>query len=324
MNTALRSLNSDSNIGINDIRRFAQGWILDGQYRQLSPKTLDLRRHFLNKLIWWLESEGLDSCGTFEIRAFIGYVSSGHLSDHGRWGNPALRTPVKSRTVKDVYGALRTFFRFLVAEGYIHTSPMEGLRPPIHRPDQIQPFTEEQVRALLKASRESLQPKRDESLLLFMLDSGVRVSELCELDFQDLDIVNRKAIVRGKGNKHRAIYFSRETGRVLWRYLRERELERESPLFESRRGERLTRYGVRQLLERLGEAAKVEAVRCSPHTVRHTFAVMFLRAGGGVFTLKEMLGHTDLAMTNRYVTLAQADIQNQHRQFSPVEGLRRR
>lgn len=324
MQTALRSLNSYSNIGINDLRRFIKGWILDGEYRQLSPRTLELRRHFLNKLVWWLENEGFESCGTFEIRAFIGYVSNGHQSEQGRWGNPALKTAVKSRTVKDVHGALRTFFRFLVAEGYIPGSPMEGLRPPIHRPDQIQPFTEEQVQALLKASKASQQPKRDEALLLFMLDSGVRVSELCELDFQDVDIVNRKAIVRGKGNKHRAIYFSRETGRVLWRYLRERELEPESPLFESKRGERLTRYGVRQILERLGETAKIEAVRCSPHTVRHTFAVMFLRAGGSVFTLKEMLGHTDLAMTNRYVTLAQADIQNQHRQFSPVQALKRR
>jgi site-specific recombinase XerC len=129
LQTALRSLNSDSNIGINDLRRFIKGWILDGEYRQLSPRTLELRRHFLNKLVWWLENEGFESCGTFEIRAFIGYVSNGHLSEQGRWGNPALKTAVKSRTVKDVHAALRTFFRFLVSEGYIPVSPMEGLRP---------------------------------------------------------------------------------------------------------------------------------------------------------------------------------------------------
>lgn len=323
MQTALRSLNSGSTIGINDLRRFAKGWILDGEYRQLSPNTLSLRRHFLDKFAWWLEAEGLQSCGTFEIRAFLGYVANGHKDESGRWGNSSLKAPVNARTVKDVYGILRTFFRFLVAEGYISESPMQNLKPPVHRADQIQPFSAEQVQKLLKVSKQTQHPRRDEALVLFMLDTGVRVSELCELDYSDIDIVNRKAIVRGKGNKHRAIYFSRETGRVLWRYLRERELEQASPLFESKRGERFTRFGVRQILERLGESAKIEAVRCSPHTLRHTFAVMFLRAGGSVFTLKEMLGHTDLAMTNRYVTLAQADIQNQHRQFSPVQALKR-
>jgi site-specific recombinase XerD len=60
-----------------------------------------------------------------------------------------------------------------------------------------------------------------------------------------------------------------------------------------------------------------------PHTFRHTFAVMFLRAGGNTFTLQQLLGHTSLAMTNRYVALAQADIENQHRQFSPADHLKK-
>jgi site-specific recombinase XerD len=63
--------------------------------------------------------------------------------------------------------------------------------------------------------------------------------------------------------------------------------------------------------------------RCSPHTFRHTFAISFLRAGGNVFTLKEMLGHTSLAMTNRYVAIAQADISKQHAQFSPVKTFKK-
>lgn len=65
-------------------------------------------------------------------------------------------------------------------------------------------------------------------------------------------------------------------------------------------------------------------MRCSPHTLRHSFSIGFLRAGGNVFTLQQMLGHTCLAMTSRYVAVAQADIQNQHRQFSPVATLKGR
>jgi site-specific recombinase XerD len=79
-----------------------------------------------------------------------------------------------------------------------------------------------------------------------------------------------------------------------------------------------------QLIERLGKAAKLEAVRCSPHIFPHTFAVEFLRGGGNVFTLKELLGHTSLTRVNRYLALAQADLENQHRQFSPGDRLKRR
>jgi len=157
-----------------------------------------------------------------------------------------------------------------------------------------------------------------------MLDTGILASELCGLRFNDVDIVSRKAIVLGKGNKHRSVYFGRETGRLLWQYVREEGIEGTEPLFLSTKRNAFTRRGLLQLIERLGDAAGVEATRCSPHTLRHAFAVMLLRGGGSVFTLKEMLGHTDLAMTSRYVSLAQADVQNQHRQFSPVERLRGR
>jgi integrase/recombinase XerD len=120
------------------------------------------------------------------------------------------------------------------------------------------------------------------------------------------------------------VSFQKTTARALWNYLREEEREPNDPLFLSERGEQLTRSGLLQLIERLGSTARITAARCSPHTFRHTFSVEFLRAGGNVFSLQQMLGHTALHMTNRYVTLAQADIENQHRQYSPVERLKGR
>ena len=155
-----------------------------------------------------------------------------------------------------------------------------------------------------------------------MLDTGVRASDLCGLPFNDVDIVSRKTIILGKGNKHRSVYFGRETGRLLWQYVREEGIEGTEPLFLSTKRNAFTCSGLLQLIERLGDSAGVEATRCSPHTLRHTFAVMFLRGGGSVFTLKEMIGHTAISMTSRYVALAQADVQNKHRLFSPVERMR--
>lgn len=143
----------------------------------------------------------------------------------------------------------------------------------------------------------------------------------------DLDLQQKRCTVLGKGNKRRAIFFGRTTARALWQYLREQSHEENDFVFVSDRGggagEPLTRSGLLQLVRRLGQSAKIQAARCSPHTFRHTFAVEFLRNGGNVFSLQQILGHTSLHMTNRYVALAQADIENQHRQFSPADRLKR-
>jgi site-specific recombinase XerD len=235
--------------------------------------------------------------------------------------------PVSSRTAFNYHGLLRTLFAWLVSEHVLTSSPMDRINPPIHRKDQVQPFTHKQVQAILDATRRSQHPRRDEAIVFFLLDTGVRASELCGLKMRDLDLGARSCRVVGKGDKERAVCFGRSTAQALWRYLREQEREPDEPVFLSDRGRRagepLTRSGLLQLIHRLGESAGVQVTRCSPHTFRHTFAIEFLRAGGNVFSLQQMLGHTALHMTNKYVAYAQADIENQHRQFSPVERLKR-
>jgi integrase/recombinase XerD len=205
---------------------------------------------------------------------------------------------------------------------------MAGLRPPLARADQVQPYTTEQLEALLAAARHSPFARRDEALLSFLLDTGARATEVCQLRLQDVDFQNRRVTVLGKGNKRRALPFGRVCGKALWQYLREQPREPDTPLFTSdrgtRAGEAFTRSGIRDVVDRLGHAAGLTGCRCTTHRFRHTMAIEFLRAGGNVFTLKELLGHTTLTMVNRYIALAQADIEGQHRQFSPADRLKRR
>lgn len=82
--------------------------------------------------------------------------------------------------------------------------------------------------------------------------------------------------------------------------------------------EPLARDGLLKLIKRLGCMAGIKAVRCSPHSLRHTYAVSFLRAGGNVFTLREALGHTNLQMTQKYVVVAEADVEAQSKLYSPM------
>jgi site-specific recombinase XerD len=120
-----------------------------------------------------------------------------------------------------------------------------------------------------------------------------------------------------KGRKERTLHFCQTTVKTLAAYLRSRAYDSKAFLFPARRDKKtaypLTANGLLELIERPGKASGITAARCLPHTFRHTFAVEFLRAGGNVFTLQQLMGHTSLAVTQWYFALAQADIENQHR-----------
>jgi integrase/recombinase XerC len=326
--TALRSAEiTAERLSVADIEIYATSWFLDGEIGQLSPQTQYARKFIVGKLVWFLKERGFDDCGRSELTAFIAYLSVDHPD--GRWGtegNSAARP--RPRTVETYFGNIRTFFRFLVAEGALSESPMELVKRPKVRRDQIQPFTREQIASLLSASRKTSNPKRDQAILKFLLDTGVRASELCTIRMRDVDLKGRRCTVMGKGEKRRTVFFGGETAKALWQYLGSRNTDDDDPLFVADRGigagQALTRYGLLQLIVRWGGIAGIHATRCSPHTFRHTFAVEFLRSGGSTFSLQQLLGHTSLDMTQKYVSLAQADLQQQHRSHSPVDRMMRK
>jgi|SRR5579871_5190753 len=308
--------------------RHLAGWLLDGKIRQLSSGTLANRKLIVEKLIWFLKQNEQEECGSTQLKQFFAYISMGHEVEGGRWGNEANQKQVRPSTVQLYYRALHTFFLYLEAEEIVEASPFASLKPPIVREDQIQPFTASQVSALLHATTQSACPKRNRAIVLMLLDTGLRASELCGLTMRDIDFSGQKATVIGKGNKRRTVPFGRNVSRALAAYLKEDPHEDKEPLFfswdETSSRSPMTRSGLLQLIRRLGRSAKIEATRCSPHTFRHTFAIEFLRNGGNQFTLMQILGHTQMRQTARYVALAQADIENQHRQYSPADRIKLR
>lgn len=308
------------------LARYVESWIQDGRIRQFSARTIEERRHVTGKLLWFLTTRGHPEFDSLALRAFLAHISFGHEEKLGRWDR--LRTPVRPRTVVAYYRVLRSLCNWLVEEGATLESPFGSLKPPRFSDDQVQPFTEDQLAALERAVERSATPRRDKAIILFLLDTGCRASEVCSLRIRDLDFAARCCRVHGKGDKYRMVYFGRECGRALLAYLREEERDEAGPLFPAQRGtkpgEALTRSGLLQIIRRLGKAAGVGEVRCSPHTFRHTFAVSFLRAGGNTFALQTMMGHVSLAMTRRYVALAGADLQSQHARFSPADNRRKR
>lgn len=322
-----------NSLSLDELRAAIGSWLLDGEIR-LSPKTVLNRRNLCEKLLWFCEREGFGECGKLEIQKFFHYLTFAHTLPEGRYGTPGVKNSdprayneMRPRSRANYFRWLRTLFLYLVADGTLDESPMKTLRPPKHTDDQITPFTEEQIQALLRACQASRAPRRNSALIYLLFDTGARSSEICGLNYGDFSIKERSVRVLGKGNTARTLPLSPKTVRALVDYLRFEVRQEDDPLFTSvggnTPGERINPDGLGQIIRGLGVTAGIDAVRCSPHTFRHTFAVMFLRRGGDPITLQTLYGHTDLDMTRRYVKFAGADVKRKHAMYSPVASLGR-
>jgi len=321
-------------LSLTELKQWAQGWQLEGDIAQHSVATLKNRRYILDKLLWFLADREYNVVDIHALRAFLHHTGKSLAPGVNRWGfegnvGGITRQKIAPGTVATYHRSLSAFFSWCVSQGAIDASPMSLINTPIDRPDQIQPFTDDQIQALLKASKKTLQPRRNECLMWLLLDTGARVTELSQLTYKDVDLSGAPCLrVEGKGGKKRTLPLGKTSSRSLWMYLSERERDHDSPVFISEggnlSGQGLSRSGIEQIVHKIGEAAGIDHARCSPHTFRHTFAVSFLRNGGNQFALMALLGHTDTTMTGRYVRYAQADIQKQHRQYSPADQISRK
>lgn len=325
-NRALPSTKDDF-VNTADLPRYLEGWLLTCEISHCSAATIEKRRLLMSKFLWFLRDQEIDVVDRLACRGFLRYLTNGHTKEGGRWGTGWNKPPAPS-TVNSYHSTLRAFFNWIRTEEDRIGSPMDKVEAAIDRADQVQPFSEAQVESLLKAAKKSNHAKRDEAIILFLLDTGARISELCRVNYGELDMMGYGVTVAGKGGKTRRVQFGRHTKRALWGYLHGFSRENDDPLFIAEgghhSGERLTRSGVLQMIRRLGRAADITGVRCSPHTFRHTFAINFLRNGGNQFSLMTILGHTSIEQTQHYVAVAEADVVRQHRQHSPVDRLMRR
>lgn len=236
-------------------------------------------------------------------------VANAHtaLSALWTWASPALGVPHVVRQVK---------------------------RPSWRRP-LIEPFTQEDMTAMLRACdqmqaydrtwRRNVLARRstalrDRAILLSLVDTGIRASELTALEYRDYDEKRGRLRIRhGKGDKERLVFLGDTSRMALWRYLTTREkLTPASPLFATRGETAMDRAGLLHLVQRIGKRAGVE--KAHPHRFRHTFAIWFLRNGGNPLELQRMLGHEKLETVLIYVRLAEVDIERAAKAASPVDG----
>jgi site-specific recombinase XerD len=208
-------------------------------------------------------------------------------------------------TLRTRFKGLHRFCSWLVDEGEVAAHPMTGLGVPMVPDKPVPLLSDEDLTALLRAcAGPRWYDRRDEAVVRFLLDTGVRVSELTGLTLVDLDLDNGMAMVLGKGRRLRPVYFAARTSRALDRWLRSRRTHRWRHLDNLFLGERgaLTPDGVRDIVRVRGEAAGIGHVH--PHRFRHSFAHDFLINGGQQQDLKRLAGWSSDAMLARYGSAA--------------------
>jgi integrase/recombinase XerD len=265
------------------------------------------------------------------VYCFLAHVQQTHKP------SKASASKISTHTIANYAKGIKRFLNWcLLVEQYsdhVKAITVQRIKKPKIEEVILETFSSEQIEALKKAcakeESDHLQ-MRDLAIIGVLLDTGIRASELVTLTIGHVHLDPKDAHIRvfGKGSKWGEVGLGEEARRTLQKYLRtfreptiehriepqlaklpprqqqqvKRQLMEKEPMFVNRAGQPLTKSGLYQLVERLGEWASIEGVRCSPHTFRHTFSVMFMRKNNNdIYRLSKLLRHSSVKVTENYL-----------------------
>jgi len=256
----------------------------------------------------------INQISTNLLRNFLSELASGRITNHP--GGPA-RNHAYHRT-------FRAFFNWMVREGYLEKSPMTNIRPPKLPKMMIVVFANEDIATLLRCCNgRSFIDVRNKAIVLVLLDSGLRESEFLAMKPEDIEMDNGEIKVWGKGSKERVVRIGSKARKALLRYWSVRGSEK-GALWLSADGKPITDSGLYKVFQRLGKAAGIHSVRCSPHTCRHTWATRLLDGGANIRDLQTLGGWATLEMVLRYAQKRDSAVAlRAHEKYSPMDRLLR-
>jgi len=306
-----------------NLKSVIRGYILNCRCEGKSEATIHHYEGALRRYLFFCES-----CGDLknpqditpeDIRQFLWYLTSEPVRFNG--SSPTARKPATINTAENYYRTLHTFFNWLQRENLIPDNPVSHIKKPKVQKKVIEALKPEEVKALLdQFNGKTFIDVRNRLILMMFLDTGMRVSELTNLMIPDVDMQRGSILVRhGKGNKQRLVRIGSKTQKALWQYTSLYRRGDSNRLFTDASGKPLKRNAIKLMMNRLGKRVHLEGIHC--HRLRHTFAISFLRAGGDVFSLQYLLGHSTLSMTQRYLQSLNADDAfKAHKRFSPMDN----
>lgn len=299
--------------GVNKvpIGNASEAFMLRCQAQNLSAGTLTWYKDLLRVWNRFLEAKGVTLAKEVNPELIRLYLDDMH------------KRRLASGYVARTYGALRCLFGFLARERLIPQNPFALIAKPRMERRLIKPLTMDQARLLLAGiNKRPFQGQRLWTMVVLILDTGLRVSEVLGLKMDQVDFQAGVLRVMGKGGKEREIPFSSTAKQALWNYIARRgEIPNQDLIFVSQYGQQLDRCWMQKALRCVNRKVGLQGVRLSPHTLRHTFATQYVINGGDAFSLQQMLGHSTIEMVKVYVALANRDLAILHRRFSPMERM---
>jgi integrase/recombinase XerD len=286
----------------------------DRQLKNCTPRTIQFYQENLQYLQKVYEIKGNLLDISFITPNHLKLIVIGYMMEKG----------LSSYTINGRMKTYKVFFKFLAQEGYREDDISAAI--PLVKSEQkmIPSFSKQQALELLnQPNRNTFVGLRDYTMMMVLLETGIRIQELLSLQIQDVVFSENELRVHvGKGRKARRVPFQKTCANVLKMYIRERGKLQTNVLFVTLGNRPIHPRTIQENIHEYGKKAKISGVRVSPHTFRHSMAKFYLLNGGDAFTLQQILGHSSLDMVKLYVNLFRSDIQEQHRKYSPVENIR--
>ncbi|MBQ9644810.1 MAG: tyrosine recombinase XerD [Prevotella sp.] len=282
--------------------------------RSVTPNTLEAYAADVDKLLAYLRQEGIspDTVQLSHLQAF-----AAQLHDIG----------IGARSQCRILSGVRSFYRFMVVDGYMADDPTELLESPVigeHLPEFLTP----QEVDLLEDSVDLSRPEghRNRAIIEVLFSCGLRVSELVALQWSQVYEKERFLRVVGKGRKERLVPISDRALHEISNYLPWRESLKikpgeESYVFLNRRGAHLTRTMILIMLKRQAEEAGIQKT-ISPHTLRHSFATAMLEGGADLRVIQTLLGHESIGTTEIYTHISMQTLRREVLEHHPRNIIR--
>jgi len=270
-------------------------------------KFLDYLMYERKRSVLTVKSYGED------LKAFEAYLEKleGHLSWESvdadlirGWMESMMDKGNTATSINRRLSAVRSFYRFALSRGYVDHDPARMVRGPKNAKPLPQFLKEQEMDHLLDPEGWSVQYKDVclRTVLMTFYETGIRLSELIDLDDRNVDLADCEIKVLGKGNKQRAIPFGEGLRSVLSEYikLRNENFERTTDaFFVNVKGKRFKAESLRNMVK-TRVAAVCTLTKCSPHVLRHTFATVMLNHDAGLESVRKLLGHESISTTEIY------------------------
>jgi site-specific recombinase XerD len=291
---------------VTTVEGAVESFILSRDLMGCTPKTVKMYREVMRDFL--KSSSPGWPVTVLDIQKYVGGMKSRGL---------------KPYTINGRLRAVRAFTSWALQAALLPDNPGKAVRFKTPRTLPSVP-TQDEVMRVLRAADKTWEGLRARTMVLTMIDTGLRVSELIGLRWEDADAPTQYLTVRqGKGQKDRVVPYGSTVAQALNKWMNRQGVVRpEDFVFPSKTGRRLTPAGAFAIVQRLGRRAQL-ARSISPHKLRHFFATQYLRNGGDLETLRQILGHATLMMVLRYAHLISADVGRVHRRASPADQLDR-